>query len=113
MRILLRYFNSGRIPFGSPDWSCALFRLTCTLICMGGVLIALKSSYQPRGKKEMAGSGLPLTPAYFTRLGRRHRGIFKACCFPSSIPAHLGAYEFVVDHGLHVALDCKRAPPHK
>ena len=37
MRLLLRYFNSGRIPFGFPDSSCVL-----ALICMGGVLMLLK-----------------------------------------------------------------------
>ena len=47
MRLLLRYFNSGRIPFGFPDSSCVL-----ALICMGGVLMLLK--VDPKSAEEVA-----------------------------------------------------------
>ena len=64
MRLLLRYFNSGRIPFGFPDSSCVL-----ALICMGGVLMLLKVILGAR-EREMAGSVPPLAPACTTGLGR-------------------------------------------
>ena len=89
MRLLLRYFNSGRIPFGFPNLSCVL-----TLICMGGVLNALKSYPRSAGK----GDGRQWTAAHSSLYNGAGAAtdirLFKACCNPSSIPVRLGASEF-------------------
>ena len=57
MRLLLRYFNSGRIPFGFPDSSCVL-----ALICMGGVLMLLKVILGARERRWQAVDRRSLQP---------------------------------------------------
>ena len=43
-------------------------------------------------------------------LWRLHEGDFKACCYHSSIPVHLGVKRILVDHGIRVALGCRQIP---
>ena len=116
MRLLLRYFNSGRIPFGFPDSSCVL-----ALICMGGVLMLLKVILGAREK----GDGRQWTAAHSSLYNGAGAAtdirLFKACCNPSSIPVRLGAkrvhggnvdvaHDAVVSRGIRAAMGCQRSP---